>query len=86
MFKSQGLTTDEADKRIILLNKGLEWAGGPSSKIPSELLGLSRLQDLLSVGTLVEEENFDGKAAHETVHMCYSSGMLDNLRHPQFLS
>ncbi|KAF8622704.1 hypothetical protein AX15_006795 [Amanita polypyramis BW_CC] len=34
------------------------------------------MEDLLKLGTLTEEEKFDGRLAHETVYICYSSGTM----------
>ncbi|KAJ7109639.1 AMP binding protein [Mycena crocata] len=74
MLTELGLSKAEADKRIIVLGNGLEWAGGPTATPAPEAVGLLTLANLLSRGTLKEEEKFDGSAAHETVYLCYSSG------------
>ncbi|PPR03178.1 hypothetical protein CVT26_008027 [Gymnopilus dilepis] len=73
-LKDLGLSKTEADKRIIVMANSLQWAGGPSVPIKPELHGLLTAADLLNFGSLKEEEKFDGKLAHETVYLCYSSG------------
>ncbi|KAF8967926.1 AMP binding protein [Flammula alnicola] len=73
-LKSLGVSKTEADKRIIVMTSGLEWAGGPSTPSKPELAGLLTAVDLLKLGTLKEEEKFEGQLANETVYLCYSSG------------
>lgn len=70
MFEEIGVKADEADARIIILGKSLKWAGGPSAPRTSSLL---HMEDLLGIGSLEEEEKFDGDRAHETALLCYSS-------------
>lgn len=53
---------------------GLEWAGGPAVPVHPDLSGLLKVADLLNMGSLEDEEKFDGQLAHETVYLCYSSG------------
>ncbi|KAJ7149791.1 AMP binding protein [Mycena crocata] len=74
MFVELGFSKAEADQRIVVLGNDLHWAGGPAATLPPEASGLLTLADLLSHGTLKEEEKFDGAAAQETVYLCYSSG------------
>ena len=75
MFKLLDVTELEARRRIIVLEKGLEWAGGPSIPRAISAKGLKTLAYLIKTGgKLVHEESFDGKQAHETVYLCYSSG------------
>ena len=74
MFKNLGLNTREADKRIMVMSNCLAWAGGPSSPLNPGLSGLVQISDLLKLGTLEQEEPFNGSLAHETVYLCYSSG------------
>jgi len=64
----------DADKRIVVMTDGLEWAGGPSAPTKPELAGLVKVSDLLTLGSLTREENFDGEKAYETSYLCYSSG------------
>ncbi|KAK0441851.1 AMP binding protein [Armillaria borealis] len=71
MFEEIGVGADEADARIIVLGKSLKWAGGPDVPRTSSLL---HMEDLLGIGSLEEEEKFDGERAHETALLCYSSG------------
>ncbi|KAK0239832.1 AMP binding protein [Armillaria nabsnona] len=71
MFEEIGVKADEADARIIVLGKSLKWAGGPDAPRTSSLL---HMEDLLGIGSLEEEEKFDGDRAHETALLCYSSG------------
>jgi 4-coumarate--CoA ligase len=74
MFKQVGVSAAEAAERIVILGRSLEWAGGPAYPRRPESAGLLLMEDLLTRGVLNEEEKFDGKAAHETVYLCYSSG------------
>ncbi|KAJ7665914.1 AMP binding protein [Mycena polygramma] len=74
MFAELGVAKADADKRIIVLDNNLRWAGGPASKPSPEAVGLLTLEDLLSRRTLQKEESFEGAAANETVFLCYSSG------------
>ncbi|KAJ7108778.1 AMP binding protein [Mycena epipterygia] len=74
MFAELGLSKAEGDKRIVVLGNDLRWAGGPASAAAADAAGLVALTDLLSRGTLKEEEKFEGSAANETVYLCYSSG------------
>ncbi|KAK0503575.1 AMP binding protein [Armillaria luteobubalina] len=71
MFEEVGVQGDQADARIIVLGKGLKWAGGPDAPRTSSLL---HMEDLLGFGSLEEEEKFDGERALETALLCYSSG------------
>ncbi|PPQ66308.1 hypothetical protein CVT24_007305 [Panaeolus cyanescens] len=73
-LKDLGLSPTEADKRIIVITNSLEWAGGPSVAVNPELKGLLTVSQLLTLGTLKEEEKFVGEQANETVYLCYSSG------------
>lgn len=75
MFTQLGVSKTEAARRIIVLEDGLEWAGGPASPRNPETAGLLRMQDLLYRGVLDKEEKFEGKDSNETVYLCYSSGM-----------
>ncbi|KAK0463817.1 AMP binding protein [Desarmillaria tabescens] len=70
MFEEIGVGADEATARIIVLGRGLKWAGGPDAPRTS----LMHMEDLLGIGSLEGEEKFDGKRAHETALLCYSSG------------
>lgn len=74
MFQLLGVDKTEALKRIIVLGSTLKWAGGPAVPRKAETAGLLQMEDLLTRGVLEEEEKFDGKLAHETVYLCYSSG------------
>ncbi|KAG6836557.1 hypothetical protein H0H93_006784 [Arthromyces matolae] len=75
MFKSLNVSDVEARQRIVVLEDGLEWAGGPPSLRRVETKGLKTLADLINGGgTLEHEERFEGEQAHETVYLCYSSG------------
>ncbi|KAF8231352.1 AMP binding protein [Tricholoma matsutake] len=78
MFKQLGLSQSDAARRIIVLGTGLEWAGGPAAPLDPESAGLLRMEDLLNRGALKEEEKFEGKDAHETAYLCYSSGTTGN--------
>lgn len=74
MFKLLGVDAVEAQKRIIVLTTGLQWAGGPSAPLSAPAKGLLVMSDLLQFGALAEEEKYDGELANETVYLCYSSG------------
>lgn len=74
MLKGLGLNNHEADERIVVMSNCLAWAGGPRIPLKSGLSGLLQVSDLLNIGTLKEEEKFNGNLAHETVYLCYSSG------------
>lgn len=74
MFSELGITRAEGEKRTIVLGRDLRWAGGPGAVRGSSALGLLSTEDLLSRGTMNEEEKFEGSQAHETVYLCYSSG------------
>ncbi|KAG5721096.1 putative 4-coumarate--CoA ligase 1, partial [Termitomyces sp. T112] len=75
MFKLLGVAELEARRRIIVLENGLEWAGGPPASKVNAAKGLKTLADLMKAGgKLDREENFDGEQANETVYLCYSSG------------
>ena len=64
----------EVDRKIVVLGSSLGWAGGPSAPRIPESAGLLYMEDLLGLGTLMEEEKFDGELAQETLYLCYSSG------------
>ena len=74
MFKNLGLSDREAHKRTVVMTNCLEWAGGPAAPLNPSLSGLLTISDLLKLGSLKDEEKFDGKLAYETVYLCYSSG------------
>lgn len=74
-LKDLGFTNKDADKRIIVMANSLEWAGGPIVPVNPQLQNLLTVAQLLNLGTLREEEKFDGDRAHETVYLCYSSGL-----------
>jgi hypothetical protein len=79
MFKDLGLSRKEAIGRLILLGSCLAWAGGPKSTDPKGLHEVLRMEELLQVGVLKQEELFDGDQAHETAMLCYSSGTTGKL-------
>ena len=57
-----------------MLGNSLGWLGGPTAPGKPEAASLMHMEDLLKLGTLTEEVMFDGRLAHETVYLCYSSG------------
>ncbi|KIY68232.1 AMP binding protein [Cylindrobasidium torrendii FP15055 ss-10] len=67
MFLETGVR--DGEKRIVIMDS-LAWAGGPGASTPTGLVGID---ELLSLGSLTHEENFDGQG-DETTLMCYSSG------------
>ena len=73
-FRNLGFTGNQVDRRIIVLGNSLGWLGGPTAPGKPEAAGLVHMEDLLKLGTVTEEEMFDGRLAHETVYLCYSSG------------
>ncbi|KAJ7430584.1 AMP binding protein [Mycena galericulata] len=74
MYSELGIARDEGQKRTVVLGRDLRWAGGPGATRSAGALGLLTMEDLLSRGTLNEEQKFEGSKAHETVYLCYSSG------------
>jgi 4-coumarate--CoA ligase len=68
MFKSIGVTDDEARRRLVVLDI---WGNGEET---ARKFGLLELGDLLGHGALPEEEKFSGSQADETLLLCYSSG------------
>ena len=71
MFKELGLDSQEAKRRIIVADWGMEPA-------PEGIQEYSRMSELLEKGQLPEEEKFDGDQAHETTLLCYSAGTTGN--------
>jgi long-subunit acyl-CoA synthetase (AMP-forming) len=65
MFRHLNVSADDAKKRIILASYGLR------CDVPS---GFFRVGDFINIGSLAQEEKFDGVNANETVLLCYSSG------------
>ncbi|KAG6884240.1 hypothetical protein C0993_000185 [Termitomyces sp. T159_Od127] len=79
MFKLLGVSEHEAQRRVVVLENGLEWAGGPPVSRSDAVKGLKTLVGLMNAGgKLDHEERFDGKQANETVYLCYSSGTTGN--------
>ncbi|KAG7449634.1 AMP binding protein [Guyanagaster necrorhizus] len=73
MFRTVGVGS-AGDEKILLLSSSLAWAGGPDTPRAPHTAGLLRIDDLLSLGKLKEEDKFEGHLAQETVLLCYSSG------------
>lgn len=65
------LNMEEAKRKIIIADWGME----PSQPGTEDHICMS---ELLSKGTLSEEEKFDGEHAHETTVLCYSAGTTGN--------
>ena len=65
-FKTLHVPEHEAKKRIILATWHETFDNLPS--------GYTHTSDLLTTGRLDREANFDGRYAHDTALMCYSSG------------
>ncbi|KAJ4471616.1 AMP binding protein [Lentinula aciculospora] len=65
-----------AERRIILLPDDFDWVPGAKKTDGQKLIsGLVTLEDLLKLGKLEQEEQFEGiQAEQETVFLCYSSG------------
>jgi hypothetical protein len=72
MFEDAGVSLEEAERRIVVIGDG--WLGS-TAKSADAAKPLVRMEELLGLGKLVEEEKFAGKAANEVVYLCYSSGM-----------
>ncbi|KAF7378255.1 4-coumarate--CoA ligase-like 7 [Mycena sanguinolenta] len=83
MFRELGLSRNEVDRRTIVIGRDLRWAGGPTIALRPECRGLVTLFDLLLLGKLEKEEQFEGASAHETVFICYSSGTTGKPKFPQ---
>ena len=73
-LKEAGYSTEDADKKIILIPNSLEWLGGPSAPQDPAVASLTKIEELLKLGSLDHEERFDGYLSDETVYLCYSSG------------
>ncbi|KAF8070775.1 AMP binding protein [Lyophyllum atratum] len=73
MFRGLAINEIEAKRRIVVIGTGLAWAGGPAVE-EQPLKDYVTLEDVLSLGTLKQEELFDGEASNETCYICYSSG------------
>ncbi|KAF7326086.1 4-coumarate--CoA ligase-like 7 [Mycena kentingensis (nom. inval.)] len=75
MFAKLGIAREDGDARVVVTCRGdLRWAGGPGTPLHPLATGLLRMEDLLSLGALEEEERFDGDLSDETAYLCYSSG------------
>jgi acyl-CoA synthetase (AMP-forming)/AMP-acid ligase II len=75
MFNDLGISREESERRIVIIKD--EWLDAASGRNPQGMDGgqsLLRLEELLGLGRVTEEEKFDGKQADETVLLCYSSG------------
>ncbi len=73
-LRNLSLTEVQISRRIVVLGSGLGWVGSSTAPRKPEARGFVYLEDLLTLGTLTEEEKFNGRLAHETVYLCYSSG------------
>ncbi|KAF5360126.1 hypothetical protein D9757_011744 [Collybiopsis confluens] len=72
---------EEWKTKVIIIPDDFEWAGGkpaPKTPVSREFDALLKMEEMLGIGALVEEEKFDGKLTHETAFMCYSSGTTGN--------
>ncbi|KAJ3857742.1 AMP binding protein [Lentinula lateritia] len=71
-----GLSQADAENRIIISQNSLAWASGlVSSRSEGEATrDLVTFDQLLGIGELQNEEEFDGESAQETALLCYSSG------------
>ncbi|KAJ3934522.1 MAG: AMP binding protein [Lentinula lateritia] len=67
---------EDAERRIILLPDDFNWVPGvKKTDAKKHILGLTAFEDLLKLGRLDREEQFQGvDAEQETVFLCYSSG------------
>ncbi|KAN0131894.1 expressed putative fatty acid biosynthesis enzyme [Lactarius tabidus] len=68
MFKTIGVSDDEARSRLVVLDT---YGNGSEA---ARKFGLLELRDLLGHGKLPEEEKFAGSHSDETLLLCYSSG------------
>ncbi|PFH52099.1 hypothetical protein AMATHDRAFT_46467 [Amanita thiersii Skay4041] len=71
-LSSLGISRDAALQRIVVVRPDYVWAGGVKENVDTD--GFLTLEDLFSLGTLQQEEKFDGDDANETCYICYSSG------------
>lgn len=78
MFSSIGMTPSQIDKRIVVINPGLGWAGGVDQPFRPEAKGFVKMDQLLTIGQLQEEIEFQGDDVHRTCLVCYSSGTTGN--------
>ncbi|KAJ4487169.1 AMP binding protein [Lentinula edodes] len=71
-----GLSQADAENRIIISQNSLAWASGlVSSRSEGKATrDLITFDQLLGIGELQNEEEFDGESAQETALLCYSSG------------
>ncbi|KAJ7255024.1 AMP binding protein [Mycena haematopus] len=74
MFQELGIPRAEGDRQTVVMGRDLRWAGGPAAALRHECRGLVALAELLMLGKLEKEEQFEGALAHETTFICYSSG------------
>ena len=65
MLEANGMSKEEARKRIIVMGVGDK---------KETARGFIHMDDLLGKGSLSAAERFDGSLANETVYLCYSSG------------
>ena len=63
MFESIGVSKEMADKRIVVMDLD-----------SNDISGVRGLKGLIGGDALEKEELFEGKDAHETAVVCYSSG------------
>ncbi|KAH8833272.1 AMP binding protein [Flagelloscypha sp. PMI_526] len=70
MLKSLGCSSSV---KVMVAGQGSKWAGGldGSKMVPQEMLSF---EDILDLGSLDEEESFDGRLSEEVALICFSSG------------
>ncbi|KAJ7060930.1 hypothetical protein C8F01DRAFT_1253407 [Mycena amicta] len=74
MFADVNIDEQEGLARVVVFEpQDLRWAGGRASPARCRT-GTVMFEELLGMGKLDSEERFDGRDAHETVYLCYSSG------------
>ncbi|KAH8817886.1 AMP binding protein [Flagelloscypha sp. PMI_526] len=64
---------DVPSVRLVVVDQSLKWAGGPAGSAVIQRETLS-FEDLLDLGALDVEENFDGQLSEEVALICFSSG------------
>lgn len=72
MLESVGVARQIGEGHIILASRCLKWAGGPQAPRLEHKTALP-METLFETGSLSEEAAFDGRQAHATAFLCYSS-------------
>jgi 4-coumarate--CoA ligase len=71
-----GLKKEDWKTKVVIIPDSFGWVSGVASdarSAPKEVADLLRMEEMLNISALKEEEKFDGRLTHETAFMCYSS-------------